>query len=345
MRYTLAEIATLIDGELLGDGTRVIEQVAPIDEAGPTALAFLLNAKYGVHLKHTRAGAVVVPISVRQASVPLIRVTSPEKALITVLATCFPVTPPVESGIHPTAVIGENVTLGPHAAVGPFVTIGRGTTLEEGVRIGAGSIIGSHCHIGSNTWLYPRVTLYDRVCLGASVVVHSGVVIGSDGFGYVRDGRVAVKIPQIGVVRIGDEVEIGANTTIDRATLGATRIGHRTKIDNLVQIGHNVVIGDDVTICAQVGIAGSTTIKDGTVIAGQAGLADHITVGEAVKIGGQAGVTKSVPPHTAVSGYPARPHQDARRIEAHVGRLPELARQVQAMQRRLEELEQRLKNP
>jgi UDP-3-O-[3-hydroxymyristoyl] glucosamine N-acyltransferase len=339
MRHTLADIARLIQGELVGDGARIIERVAPLDEADDTSISFLARSRYAHRLNTTRAAAVIVPQSVTEAPMPIIRVRSPERSLVTLLSACMPPRPPAQTGIHPTASISPTASLGSRVAIGPFVVVGDQTIVEEGTHIGAGTYIGAHCRIGRDTWLYPRVTLYDQVTLGSSVIVHSGAVIGSDGFGYTPGEQGAIKIPQIGGVVIGDEVEIGANTTIDRATLGATRIGKGTKIDNLVQIGHNVVIGEYVIICAQAGIAGSTVVGDGALIAGQAGLADHIHVGAGAKIGGQAGVTKSVPPQATVSGYPARPHQQARRIEAATGQLPALVQRVRDLERRLEALE------
>ena len=342
MRWTLADIAALIDGELIGDGTLVIERVLPLDEADADAITFLTDEKKCDRLATTRAAAVIVPQTVTDAPVAIIRVPSPEQALATLLSSFYAPHFPTNDGIHPTAVVHADVILGDEVSIGSYAVVDKQTRIDDCVRIGAGTVVGAKCHLGRNTWLYPRVTVYDDVTIGASAIIHSGAVIGSDGFGYVQDGRTIVKIPQVGGVIVGDDVEIGAGTTIDRATLGFTRIGRGTKIDNLVQIGHNVTIGEHVRICAQVGIAGSTTIEDGVVIAGQAGLQHHITVGSNVTIGGQAGVTKSVPADTVVSGYPARPHLEARRIEAYIGRLPKLVQQLQEQQRRIDNLEKEL---
>ena len=218
-------------------------------------------------------------------------------------------------------------------SIGPYTTVGKRACIGTNVAIGA------RCRIGEGTWIFANATLYDLVSLGKGVIVHGGVVIGSDGFGYFQGDGGAIKVPQVGGVEIGDDVEIGANSTIDRATMGMTRIGRGTKIDNLVQIGHNVVIGDHVTICAQVGIAGSTVVESGTLIGGQAGLSDHIHVGAGSRIGGQAGVTKSIPSGSTVSGYPARPHNQARRIEAAIKRLPDLLQQIQTLETRVKALE------
>lgn len=340
MRHTLAEIAALIHGELIGDGERIVERVAPLNEADGSALTFLSSSVSVRRLADSRAGVVIVPLTITSAPVPIIRVHSPEKALATLLKTVFPALPPAPRGIDATAIISPSARIAEDASIGPFVVVGDETVVGAAACLGAGTTVGANCHIGPQTWLYPRVTLYNAVIVGARCVIHSGAVIGADGFGYATGTEGAVKIPQVGCVELADDVEIGANTTIDRATLGATRIGTGTKIDNQVQIGHNVTVGKHVMICAQVGIAGSAVIGDGVVIAGQAGVKDHITIGSGVKIGGQAGVTKSVPPETNVSGYPARQHDDARRIEAALSRLPALLQRVRDLERRLEQLEQ-----
>jgi UDP-3-O-[3-hydroxymyristoyl] glucosamine N-acyltransferase len=339
MKLTLAEIAALVDGELIGDGAVLIRGVAALKEATPDDISFLTGSRYTAYLASTRAAAVIVPLTVEHHEKPIIRVVAPDQALVRVLSFFHPAQPPVPEGAHPTAQISGSATLGSHVGLGPFTTVGAHTVIEDGARLGAGVCVGAYCRVGKNTWLYPRVALYDRVILGHSVIVHSGAIIGSDGFGYARAETGAVKIPQTGGVIIEDEVEIGANTTIDRATLGHTRIGRGSKIDNLVQIGHNVRIGAHVTICAQVGVAGSSVIEDGALIAGQAGIGDHIHIGAGARIGGQAGVTKSIPAGCTVSGYPARPHRQSRRIEAAISRLPAMMNLVRKLERRIEQLE------
>lgn len=341
MRQKLADIATQVQGELVGDGSCIIESVAPIDEAGEGAISVLINARQIRRLESTGATAVIVSREIDRAPVPIIRVASPEVALATLLTTYFVGHRPAESGIHPTASIHPSADVDDEAAIGPNVSIGPHTAVGRGACIGTNVSVGARCRIGAGTWIFANATLYDQVSLGEGVIVHGGAVIGSDGFGYFQGGGGARKIPQVGGVEIGDEVEIGANSTIDRATMGLTRIGRGTKIDNLVQIGHNVVIGDHVTICAQVGIAGSTVVESGTLIGGQAGLSDHIHVGAGSRIGGQAGVTKSIPAGSTVSGYPARPHNQARRIEAAIKRLPDLLQQIQTLEARVESLESR----
>jgi len=339
MRQRLVDIATLVQGELIGDGSCIIETVSPLDEADTGSISVLINARHSRRLDSTQATAVICSREIEQAPIPIIRVASPEVALVTLLSAYFVKQHPAEGGIHPTAQIDSAAEVHEEADIGAYVSIGPNTSVDKDTSIGSNVVIGAHCRIGAGTWIFNNVTLYDRVSLGQNVTIHSGTVIGSDGFGYFQNEGGIRKIPQVGGVAIGDEVEIGANTTIDRATMGITRIGHGTKIDNLVQIGHNVVIGDNVTICAQVGIAGSTVVETGSLIGGQAGLSDHIQVGAGTKIGGQAGVTKSIPGGSTVSGYPARPHNQARRIEAAIKRLPDLLQQIQELEARIKEIE------
>ena len=342
MRMTLADVAALINGELIGEEGRSIERVAPLHEGDGRAISFLADETSRHQLETTKAAAVIVPMDISAAPVPIIRVISPTRSIISLLEKLNPIPSPATGGIHETAVIHETSTLGSSISIGPYAVIGAETEIGDAASIGAGSIVGDKCLIGQETWIYPGVMVYGETTIGRKSIIHSGVVIGCDGFGYHQEGPEIVKMPQVGVVEIGDEVEIGANTTIDCATLGITRIGQGTKIDNLVQIGHNVTIGDNVRICAQVGVAGSTTIEDGVIIAGQAGLMDHITVGNHARIGGQAGVTKDVPAKTAVSGYPARPHQYARKLEAYINHLPGLFQQLRDQQQRIEHLENKL---
>ena len=343
MRLTLEEVAALVDGELTGPGDITVTNSAPLEEAGPHDIAFLTDRSKRALLATTSAAAVVVSIGIDCDTMPVIHVAAPDQAMALVLRSLSPPQAPAVDGIHPSAAIHQSATLGNHVSLGPHVTIGADVLIGDNVCIGPGSTVGDETQVGNDTWLHASVTLYPRVSIGSHVIIHSGAVVGSDGYGYLQDGATIVKVPQIGTVLIGDDVEIGANTAIDRATLGATVIGAGTKVDNLVQIGHNVSIGRNVRICAQVGIAGSTTVEDGVVIAGQAGLMDHITVGSYAQIGGQAGVTKSVASKTAVSGYPARPHSSARRLEAYVNRLPDLAQQVKNQQRQIEQLQAVLK--
>ena len=311
----------------------------------PGDITFVANPRYASDAAQTKASAVIVAKNWTRPcpASALIRADDPDKAFaqIAVLFAPPPVIPALE--IHPTAVIAKDVQLGRDVSVGPHCVLEPGVKVGDRTILYAGCYLGHGVTIGSDTKLYPHVTVREYCQIGNRNIIHNGTVIGSDGFGYNVDEKgVRTKIPQIGIVVIGDDVEIGANVTVDRARFGKTRIGNGVKIDNLVQIAHNVVIGDHAVIVAQVGIAGSAEIGAHAVIAGQAGVAGHIVVGEWAVVGGQAAVTKDVPSKTFVSGYPAMPHEKATRIHAHVMRLPELKERVAELEKRLQALEQKL---
>ena len=340
MGKSLKEIAELVGGKVRGDESIEIEGVSGIEEAKKGEIAFISDKRHLPLLDTTQASAVIVSREVKEAKVPLIQVENPYLAFAEVMRILVPYEKPAQ-GVHPSAIVSEGVDLG------KGVSIGAHSVLEEGVRIGDNTIIyplvyiGKGSRIGRDCIIYPQVMIREGVEIANRVIIHSGAVIGSDGFGYIpHEGR-HHKVPQIGKVVIEDDVEIGASVTIDRATLGKTWIKRGVKIDNLVQIAHNVVIGEDSIIVAQVGISGSTEIGKGVTLAGQVGVVGHIKIGEGAIVGAQAGVTKSVPPKTIVSGYPARPHAQAKRIEASVLRLPELHRLVRELKRRIAELEKK----
>ena len=332
---TLAEVARIAEGELEGgDGGRTVRGVAPLDEAQPHHLSFVAEARYHPYIQASHAGALLVA---RGAGVELptgmaaIRVDDPRQALARVLPALYPETAPAP-GVHPTAgVDGAHIADG--VSVGPYAVVGAGTRVGERARIGAHVVVGRGCEIGAHAVLHPHVTLYDGVRVGQRSIVHSGARLGSDGFGFVPEGRGLRKVPQVGGCVVGDDVEIGANTTIDRGSIGDTVIGRGTKIDNLVQIGHNCRIGQSVVIVSQVGISGSTKVGDGVVLGGQAGVQGHIEIGAGARVGGQAGVTASVAPGVTVSGYPARPHREAMRIQAAVFGLPRLLERLKALEK------------
>jgi UDP-3-O-[3-hydroxymyristoyl] glucosamine N-acyltransferase len=234
--------------------------------------------------------------------------------------------------------------LGKDVAIGPYVVVEDNVSIGDKSIIYAGCFIGHHTRIGRDTFIYPHVSIRERISIGNRVIIHCGTVIGSDGFGFATIKGLHHKIPQIGTVQIGDDVEIGANVTIDRARFDKTVIGNGTKIDNLVQIAHNVIIGENSIIVAQAGISGSTTIGKGVTLAGQAGLVGHITIGDGAVVAAQAGVTKSVPPNVTVSGYPARQHDAAKKVNACVQNLPKLYAKVEELKKKIEELEARLKD-
>ncbi len=334
---SLGEIARLVGGRLEGPDDRTIRRAAGIEDAGPDEITFVANRRYRGALAQTRAGAVLLPPDLAcPRGVACIRVSDPYAALVRVLLAFDP-GPPELDGIHATAVVGEGATLASGVALGPHVTVGRGARLGARTRVAAGCVIGEAASLGEDCYLHPRVVVAHRCVIGNRVVVHAGAVIGADGFGYAPVDGVFCKVPQLGIVNVEDDVEIGANACIDRATFGETRIGRGAKIDNLVQVAHNVAIGEGSALAAQSGIAGSTRIGKGVRLGGQAGLAGHLRVGDGASIAAQAGVIGNVDSGETVSGYPARPHRDMMRVEAIVQRLPEFLKRLKALEQKLAE--------
>jgi UDP-3-O-[3-hydroxymyristoyl] glucosamine N-acyltransferase len=337
--YRLCELADIVGGELVGDGEVEIRGVAGIREAAPGEITFVANPRYAEFAAETKASAVIVTRDLVCAK-PLIRTDNPYFAYLQVLnlfaaamAAQYP------RGVHDAAVVDPGVTLGKNVSVGPFCHIGRGSRIGDNTTVLAGTFVGEDVEIGPDGLIYSNVTIRERTRIGARVILQPGVVLGGDGFGFARNDTVYHKIPQIGRVVLEDDVEIGANSCVDRATTGETVVRRGTKIDNLVQIAHNVVVGEDTVVAAQAGVSGSTEMGRNVVIGGQAGVAGHITVGDNATIGGQAGATKSVPEGIAVSGYPAREHGAAKRLYAYTAMLPALFERVKVLEKRLRELE------
>ena len=332
---TAAEVAGIAEGEVEGDAGRVVSGVRPLDEAGPDDLSFVAEARYFPYIHASRARVLVVTRG-SDAPIPegvtVVRVDDPRRALARVLPALYPEARPAP-GVHPTAVVEEGAAVDPTATVGAYAVVGAGTTVGERALIGAHVVVGRDCRIAADALIHPHVTLYDRVEVGERSIVHSGARLGSDGFGFVPEGGALVKVPQVGRCVIEADVEVGANTTIDRGSIGDTVVGRGTKIDNLVQIGHNCRIGRSVIIVSQAGISGSTKVGDGAVLGGQSGFQGHITVGAGAGVGAQAGVTASVAPGETVSGYPARPHREALRAQAALFRLPELVKRIREIER------------
>jgi UDP-3-O-[3-hydroxymyristoyl] glucosamine N-acyltransferase len=330
---TADAIAALVSGELLGDGRVVVSGVAPLDRASASDLSILSNAKYAPMLAATKAGIVLVDPELRDvAGRPPARiiVKEPLEKLLTLLPRLYPESNP-QPGVAATARIGKKAVLGERPSIGEYAVIGAGALLGDDVVIGAHCVVGEGVSIGARTRLLPGVTVYPGATIGARSIVHSGARIGSDGFGYVfRDGS-HNKIPHVGRCIIGDDVEIGANSAVDRGSIDDTVIGNGSKIDNLVHIAHNVRLGEKVLVMAQVGVAGSVTIGDGAILAGQAGIAGHVSIGAGARIAAQAGVFGDVPPGETWSGYPARPHKESLRASAALFKLA-------GMMRRLEKL-------
>lgn len=343
MQKTLRELARIVKGEIVGDPDTVITGVSGIKEARKGDITFLANRRYMPLLETTQASAVITPLDIDSAPQPIIKTQDPSFAFAQVVADMFPVQVRHPRGIHKTAVIAKSVKIGKNVAVGPYVVIEDKAEIGDNTIIYAGCFIGHDVKIGRDCLFYANVAIRERVVIGNRVSVQSGTAIGSEGFGYTNiDGEYRL-IPQVGTVVIEDDVEIGANVAIDRARFDKTLIGRGTKIDNLVQIAHNVVIGQNSIIVAQAGISGSTHIGNKVTIAGQAGLVGHITIGDGAILAAQAGVTKSVPPNTIVSGYPARPHQEAKKINAYIQRLPELVEELGALKKKIEALEAQIK--
>lgn len=343
MQKKLSEIAKLIGGKVVGGPDVTITGVCGIKEAQEGDITFVANNKYFHLLNETRASAVITEEGVKAVSVPLIYVDSPSLAFSKVVSFMAPDNIVHPIGLHKTAVVGKNASLGKDIALGAYVVIDDNASIGDNTVIYPGCFIGRGTSIGKGCIVYPNVSIRERIKIGNNVIIHSGAVIGSDGFGFVEVKGAHHKIPQIGTVEICDDVEIGSNVTIDRARFEKTIIGRGTKIDNLVQIAHNVIIGENCLIVAQTGISGSTKIGDRAILAGQAGLVGHIIIGEGAIVGAQGGVTKSVPANTFVSGYPARPHLEAMKSYAALQKLPETQKEISELKKRIEELEKKLK--
>ena len=335
---TAEAIAALVGGELVGDGQTVVSAVAPLDRATRDHLSFLGSGKYTQLFASSDAGIVLVDPEFRDFASRArarILVANPMEKMLAVLPKLYS-QPEETPGIAATARIGKGAKLGTGITVGEYTVIGDGAVIGDGTRVGAHAVVGDNAVTGAQCKIYPGVTLYPGAKLGDRVIAHSGARIGSDGFGYVfRDG-VHNKIPHVGRCIIGDDVEIGANTTIDRGSIDDTVVGAGTKIDNLVHIAHNVRIGKLCLLMAQVGVAGSVVIEDGCIIAGQAGLAGHITIGAGARLAAQSGVFGDVPAGESWSGYPARPHRESLRAS---GALLKLAGMMRRIEKLLEEHE------
>jgi UDP-3-O-[3-hydroxymyristoyl] glucosamine N-acyltransferase len=344
--FTLAELAARVGGEAAGDPGLVLARVAPLEDAGPSDVSFLANKKYRKAFEASRAGAVVVEpdeavpagrtvIRARNAYLAFARISTlfhpPEQAMPVVAEQAF---------VHPSAQVDPSAEVMPFAYVGPGAVVGARCILHPGTHVGPGARLGDDCV------LWPNAVVRDRCVLGHRVVLEPGCVVGSDGFGFAWDpegeagsGPRHYKVPQAGIVVVEDDVELGANTCVDRATLGVTRVGRGAKIDNLVQIAHNVEVGPLAILVGQVGVAGSSKLGAGVVAAGQVGIVGHVRIGDGAKLLAQAGVTNDVAPGAVLSGSPARPHGEWLRQEGALARLPELVKRVRELEKKLERME------
>ncbi len=336
----LADIAARIGGTLEGDGGDEIKGLSSLAEAASGEITFLANPRYASEVATTAASAVLVNADWSgDCPCALVRVKNADAAFAEVAKLLTPAPVAFEPGIHPTAAIADNASVANSVYVGPHCVIEPGAVIGNDCILVAGCYVGHDVVVGQDCMLRAHVSIRERSRLGDRVTIHDGSVIGSDGFGYTPDENgVWQKVMQLGIVEIGDDVEIGANVTIDRARFGKTIIGNGVKIDNLVQVAHNVRVGAHAVMAAQVGISGSTRIGGHAQLGGQAGLAGHLTIGEGAVVGAQAGVTKDVPPRTFVSGYPAMDHRKATRMHAHMMRLPELKKRVKGLEAMIETL-------
>jgi UDP-3-O-[3-hydroxymyristoyl] glucosamine N-acyltransferase len=340
----LADLAERLGGVLIGDSEAVITGVAGIREASEGDLTFLASPRYAVYADQTKATAILVANGARGINKPVIQIDDPYAAFLEAAKLFRPVAEELRPGVHPTAVIGSGVRLGEGVSIGAQVVIESGAAVGDGTAIAALCYLGNGSRVGARGSIHAGVLIGERCILGDDVVVHAGTVIGSDGFGFAWNGQGHRKIPQVGAVVIEDDVEIGANCAIDRGTVGDTRVGRGSRLDNLVHVGHNVQVGEHSLLIAQVGIGGSTRIGKQVTLAGQVGIVGHVEIGDGTQIGAQAGVIHSVPPGSRVWGYPAMPLAQSKRVYASIKRTPQLLKQVRDLEQRLENLERSLGN-
>ncbi len=332
---TLADIAAVVGGDIDGNPDTIINGLAPIESAGPGMISFVANKKYVKFIATTSAAALILDPATPCPDIPALRHADPYLTFARVMSLFHPLKRVVQPGIDKSSVVGNNARVEQSAGVGPLCHIGQDVHIGTDTQLVSSVYVGSNVTIGSNCLLYPGVRILDDCVLGDNVTLHPGVVIGSDGFGYAASETGPFKIPQVGNVEIGSDVEIGANTTIDRGAIGPTRIGRGTKIDNLVQVGHNVQIGDFCIIVAQVGIAGSVVIEDRVTLAGKASVAGHIEVGHDAIIAAHTLITKSVAPGETMLGNPGRLASKTRRIEAALRNLPEIVKRLRKVEEKL----------
>ncbi|MEJ2657566.1 MAG: UDP-3-O-(3-hydroxymyristoyl)glucosamine N-acyltransferase [Desulfobacterales bacterium] len=341
MELTLASIAEIVEGEIRGDRNLKISGAASFEDAKGNEITFAGQSKFLKRIDDTNAGAVIVPRDFDAATRNIIQVGNPQLAFIKVLNLFHPSAKP-DLGISRDAYIGKAFLCGEDVSIAAMAVIGDNVTFGHRVVIHSSVAIGNSVVIGDDVRIYPNVTILERCIIGNRVTIHAGTVIGSDGFGFVPEGDKYCKIPHMGIVKIDNDVEIGAGNTIDRATFGETWIQSGVKTDNLVHIAHNVTVGENTLLVGQVGISGSVTVGKNAILAGQAGIAGHLTIGNRAIIGPQAGVAKSVPDGETVSGSSAIPHRQWLRVQRVLPKLPELAKKFSEIERRLKEMEEKL---
>lgn len=331
----IEEIARLVEGELIGDRSVTITGVAGIKEAKKGDITFLANAKYLPFLEETQASAIITSKEVHANGKTLVRTVNPSLAFTRVLSLFSDSKPERPEGIHPSAVVHRTARLGSRVSIGPHVVIEKDAVIGDNAVIEAGVFIGEACVLGADIWIYPNVTIREATQIRDRVMIHSGTVIGSDGFGYETVDGAHIKIPQSGWVLIEEDVEIGANVCVDRGRFSKTWIQKGSKIDNLVQIAHNVVIGPNCLVVSQTGISGSSELGKNVVLAGQVGLVGHITLGDGTIVGARSGVSKSFPARSVLLGEPARPITEQKKILAVIAKLPELFKELLELKKKM----------
>lgn len=339
--YTLEELARMVGGEAEGNGELVITGIGGVEDVRAGQITMVATAKIAAAAESSPAAAVIVPPGLPPLRKPMLRVANPRLAFAKLLQLFAPKRQ-YAVGIHPTAVVGADLSMGPDCSIGPRAVLGDRVKLGARVVIYPGVVVDNDVEIGDDTLIYANAVIREETKIGARVIIHGGAVIGSDGFGFVPVNGRYIKVPQLGRVVIEDDVEIGANATVDRATTGVTLIKRGTKTDNLVQIAHNVTIGEDCALVAFTGIAGSTRLGDRVSLGGQSGVIGHLVIGSDSVIAARGLVINNLPPNSYVSGTPARPHGEDMRVAAAIGKVPELLKTIRDLQKRLAELEDRI---
>ena len=345
MEFSVEQIASFLHGEVVGDGSIKVSNLSKIDDGKPGTLSFLANSKYTHHIYETKASAVLVRrdfIPEQEVKTTLIKVDDPYACLALLLNMVDQATRPQKSGIEENVYIADSATLGEDVYVGAFAYIANNASIGSNTKIYPQAYIGDNVKIGTNCIIYPGVKIYHNCVIGNNVIIHAGTVIGSDGFGFAPQNGEYVKIAQIGNVIIEDNVEIGSNTSIDRATMSSTVVKRGAKLDNLIQVAHNVEIGESTVMAAQVGVAGSTKVGKHCMIGGQVGFAGHITIGDNVNIGAQSGIPNNVEAKSNLLGYPAIPIKEFARQVVLVKRLPEINSSIKELQKEIEKLKSQL---
>jgi len=338
MRKKLYELAEIICGKLKGDPEILITGAGDIETAKQGDISFIKNKKYIDKAKKTSASALIVPCEIESLKIPTIEVENPYLAFTKILNMIYFEKMNFYKGIHKTVISGSNLKLGKNVSIGPYTVIGENVSINDNTVICSNTYIGDRTKIGKNVLIYSNVSIREDTVIGDNVIIHCGSVIGSDGYGYLQDGKKHIKIPQVGNVIIEDNVEIGSNVSIDRATVGHTYIGRGTKIDNLVHIAHNVVIGQDSLIIAQVGIAGSTRIGNNAILAGQTGVKDNIKIGDNVIAAAKTAILQDLPDNSVVWGIPAIPINQQKRISALLKKLPSIVQEIRTVKKEIENL-------